>query len=171
MAGDLVVIGQVARPHGVRGEVRIRPFTESAASFNLFDRVYLRRPGRTEELTRIESVRVHKNVVLLKLKGIRSRDEAEEIAGAEVLIRRDWLPAVEEDEYYWADLIGLSAFDEDGCCLGRVEKILSTAADDILVVCGQGREVLLPFRTEVILEVDQAEGRLLVRPPGGLLDL
>ncbi|MDY6850979.1 MAG: ribosome maturation factor RimM [Thermodesulfobacteriota bacterium] len=171
MAGDLVVIGRVSRPHGIRGEIRVRLFTETAASFNRFERVFVRRPGGKPELIVVVEARPHKNIVLLKFKGLRSRDEALELTGADICVRRDWLPGLEDNEYYWADLIGLDVFDERGEFLGRVENILPTGADDILALSHHGREILLPFRAEIILDVDLIGKRVLARPPEGLADL
>lgn len=166
-----MVIGRVTRPHGIRGEIRVRLFTEAAASFNRFEQVFVRRPGEKPELLKVVEARPHKNIVLLKLKGLRSRDEALELTGADICVRRDWLPSLEDNEYYWADLIGLDVFDEHGKFLGRVENILPTGADDILALSHHGREILLPFRAEIIMDVDLVGKRVLARPPEGLADL
>ncbi|MBU2546954.1 MAG: ribosome maturation factor RimM [Proteobacteria bacterium] len=170
MVADLVVIGRVTQPHGVQGELRIRPYTESIDSFDLFHQVYLRRPGGVEELADVVGARPHKDLVLVKIKGIRSRDQAEALAGAELLVRREWLPSLEPDEYYWVDLIGLDVYDQADHHLGRVRNILSTQADDLLVVVDDDREVLLPFRDEIVRDVDLEAGRLRVSPPEGLLE-
>jgi 16S rRNA processing protein RimM len=170
MSPDLVVIGQVTRPHGVRGEVKVLPFTESPASFQHFDRVYTRRPGRDPEVLGIVEARPHKRLVLLKFKGVHTREEAEDLAGAEILVERNWLPQLEEDEYYWTDLIGLEVLDGEGHGLGTVKNIFTNGVDDILVIVRDGREILLPFRGEIIDEVDLPNGRILANPPLGLLD-
>ncbi|MEW6264722.1 MAG: ribosome maturation factor RimM [Thermodesulfobacteriota bacterium] len=169
-ADELVLIGQITRPHGVRGEVRVRPFTESPASFARYDRLYLRVPGRAEKDYQVKEVRPHKTVVLLKLKGIRTREQAEALRGAGVYIRRDWLPRLPADEYYWKDLIGLSAYDEAGRCLGRVENIFTAGEVEILVITDGRRETLAPFRAEVILQVDVDQRRLLIKALEGLND-
>ncbi len=171
MAGDLLVIGRVTKPHGIRGEVRVKPFTESVGTICGLVQVYIRRSGREEKMIRIVEARTHKNVVLLKFEGIIDRQGAEDLAGAEILARREWLPDLEEDEYYWADLIGLDVFDEQDRNLGKAVYIISAGADDIVVLEKNGREILIPFREEIILEVDLEGGRLLVSPPEGLLDL
>ncbi len=171
MAEDLVVIGRVTRPHGVQGELKVQPFTESTSSFSRFDQVIIRGRNRGEELREVLETRPHKNLVLIKLKGVRDRDQAEALAGAEILVRREWLPETEPDEYYWTDLIGLEGYGEDGLYLGRVENVFSAGAGDILVLKNAGREVLLPFEADIILEVDLPGGRFRARPPEGLLDL
>lgn len=171
MAEDLVVIGRITRTHGVRGEVRVQAFSDSPASLGQYERIYVRRHGGGDELFDVLEFRPHQNAALFKLKGIRTRDEAQTLAGADVLIPRTWLPRLEEDEYYWVDLIGLDGYDRNDRFVGRVENIFSNGADDILVLNLDGREILLPFRAEMILEVDLEGRRLVVHPPEGLLDL
>ena len=170
MSLDLVVIGQVTRPQGIRGEVRVLPFTESPASFQRFDQVYMRRKGHDPEVVGIVEARPHKKVVLLKFRGVHTREEAENLIGAEILVERNWLPVLGSDEYYWTDLIGLDVFDTDGRGLGAVKNIFSNGVDDILVIEHEGREILLPFRGEMIEEVDLVVGRIVASPPAGLLE-
>ena len=170
MADDLVVIGRVTRPHGVRGEMRILPFTESQASFERFDRVYVQPQGRAPGLATVEKFRPAPKVVLMKIEGVRTREEAARLTGADILVRREWLPDLEEDEYYWVDLIGLQVVDEQDNPWGQVRNIMNTGSDDIVVLDNGGKELLIPFRAEVVLKVDLPEKRLVIRPPEGLFD-
>ena len=165
-----MVIGRITKPHGIHGEVRVKPFTSTVNAIGGLVRVYIQGSGR-EKMMRIVESRTHKNVVLLKFEGIIDRNGAEDLSGSEILARREWLPDLEEDEYYWADLIGLDVFDERDRSLGQVRTMFSTGADDVVVIDKNGREILIPFREEIILEVDLEGGRLLVSPPEGLLEL
>lgn len=171
MSEGLWVIGRITRPHGVRGELRVRPFTESAAVFEKFSRLFLRGPGAEAKECVILEARPHKDMVLLKLKGVSDRDAAQALVGAEIMAPRESFPEPDQDEYYWSDLIGLKACTEDDSVLGRVVNIFSTPAADVLVIGEGENEVMLPFRREMILEVDLNAGRLLVRPPEGLLEV
>jgi 16S rRNA processing protein RimM len=168
---NFVVIGRIQGPHGVAGELRIRPYTETVDVWRTFPRVVLRRSDRDDELRIVEGYRPHKALVLLKLKGVHNRDQAQALAGVDVLVRREWLPAADADEYYWADLIGLVVEDPNGREVGRVRAVLRPGADDLLVLEHQDREILVPFRAEIITEVDLAGGRIRIDPPEGLLDL
>ncbi|MBW1710113.1 MAG: 16S rRNA processing protein RimM [Deltaproteobacteria bacterium] len=170
MTDDLVTIGRVTRTHGVRGEMRVLPFTESVNAFECYDRLYFRVPDEAEMLIRITSVRPHKNFVLLKLEGVFTLEAAKELVGAEVLIPRSWLPSLDSDEYYWTDLIGLIVTDEEGRKLGRVKNLLSTGADDLLVLEWENKEILLPFREEIVLSIDLEAGSITAAPSPGLLD-
>ena len=171
MTDELVILGRITRPHGVRGEVRVFPHTQTPDSFLGFRSLLLRRPDCDPREVRVLEAKVHGSMVLLRLEGVGDRSGAEELIGADLLIGRDMLPELDEGEYYWADLIGLEVFDERGTRLGRVAGLLAVGADDLLRLENGEREIFLPFREEVITEVDLAAGRMSARPPEGLLEL
>ncbi|MFH1134457.1 MAG: ribosome maturation factor RimM [Pseudomonadota bacterium] len=171
MSGDFVVLGRLARPHGVHGEIKVRLFVESLDAFGQLRKIYLRQGNREKRAVEVEEVRFHQDSILLKIRGVSSREQARELTGTEVLIERDLLPELSEDEYYWTDLIGLLVFDRAGKKLGPVVNMLATGADDLLVLEIDGREVFIPFRNEMVIEVDPAGGKIIVDPPQGLLDL
>lgn len=171
MSADFVVLGRLARPHGVHGEIKVRLFVESLDSLVQLRKVYLRQGDGEPRAVEVEEVRFHQDSILLKIKGVSSRERAREMTGTEVLIERSLLPELSEDEYYWTDLIGLEVFDREGNKLGPVVHMLATGADDLLVLEVDGREVFIPFRNEMVLEVDQAGGKIIVDPPHGLLNL
>jgi 16S rRNA processing protein RimM len=98
MAGELVEIGQVTRPHGVRGELRITPFTRSPESFCQYDRIIIQSEGQAERLVQVKQARPHKTGVLLQLENVRNRAQAESLVGATLLVKREWLPETEADE-------------------------------------------------------------------------
>ena len=171
MADDLLVIGRITKPHGIGGEVRVAPYTESPLVFNQYERIYLRLPDGEPRLIMIRAARLQKDAVLLKLEHVADRDQAQALVGADLLIRREWLPEPDEDEYYWVDLIGLRVLTESGDHLGNVANLMAGSEDDLLVVTKGDREILLPFRNEIVREVDLKQGRIVVDPPEGLLDI
>ncbi len=162
MTDDLVTMGRVTRTHGVRGEIRVVPYTESVGNLKLYGRLYFRAPNEDEKLIRVIKARPHKNFVLLKLEGICTQEVARKLVGAEVLIPRSWLPSLGPDEYYWIDLIGLTAVTEEGRVLGQVKRLLPTGADDLLVLALDDKEVFLPFRAEIVPSVDLKAGTIVV---------
>jgi len=93
------------------------------------------------------------------------------LTGREVYIRRDQFPELSDGEYYWCDLIGLVVQSEDGETLGELVDIFETGSNDVYVVAAGEREILIPATEEVVLDVDLDAGRMVVRPPDGLLDL
>jgi 16S rRNA processing protein RimM len=110
----------------------------------------------------VENSRWNGKVMVAKLAGIQDRDESAELIGRGIFVDRVDLPELEHDEFYWADLIGLEVLTEDGVCLGRIEQLMETGANDVLVVRGD-RERLIPFvLREVVKQVDLVQGRLIV---------
>jgi len=166
-----VVIGRVTRTHGVNGEVRVHPYSDDADSLGQYGRLYFQIPNEEREIYRIDAFRPHKNIALLKINGVYGIEAAQRFLGADVLIKRDWMPSLESDEYYWTDLVGLKVIDQEGRDLGRVKRLQSTGADDLLVFEKDHEEYYLPFREEIIRSVDLEAGRISASPPPGLLEL
>ena len=173
MAGDdrdRVCLGQVSSAHGLKGEVRIKPFTEDpedvAAYGPLQDEAGMRR-------FEILSFRTAKGGVIARLDGVTDRNQAEALRGVKLFVDRDRLPAQNEDGvWYHADLIGLAAIDSGGAALGTIVAVQNYGAGDLLEIRPStgGPTVLLPFTTEVVPDVDLDAGWVLVDPPEGLID-
>jgi 16S rRNA processing protein RimM len=148
-------MGRIAAPFGVRGWVKVKPYSEDPDA--LMDHpVWLLGRGEQWREVRVEDCRGHGEYLVALLEGVADRDAAETLAGMEVALRRDALPEPEEDEYYWSDLVGLAAVNRDGVPLGRVDHLLDTGANDVLVVKddGNGRERLIPFTAHTVDEVN-----------------
>lgn len=170
MDADLRV-GVITRTHGIRGEVKVYPTTDSPLRFQEFERVLLKCGGRMRCFP-IESARFFKNMVILKLRGIDSMEEAEQYRGGELYISREDGEPLSENEYYIGDIIGLLAEDEDGNSLGTVKDVLQTGANDVYVVAREGkRDLLLPAIHDCIKQIDLENGRMTVHVMDGLLDL
>ena len=171
MSDDFMVIGRVTRTHGVQGEVRVFPYMDEADSLGQYDRLYFQIPHEERAIYRIDGFRPHKHFVLLKINGVHGKEAAQRFLGAEILIKRAWMPPLEPDEYYWTDLVGLKIIDQEGRNLGYVKRLQSTGADDLLVFEKDQEEYYLPFREEIIRSVDLDAGRISASPPPGLLEL
>jgi 16S rRNA processing protein RimM len=159
--GREVVLGRIAGAHGVRGWLRVKPFTDDVETLLGFPRWLVGRPGRWQERP-VLAGRRHGPVLLARLEGIEDRDAALALRGEEVALPRGVLPEPAEGEFYWDDLVGLAVQTCSGTDLGRVERIFATGANDVLVVQGE-RERLIPFVVgEVVIEVDLDAGRIRV---------
>jgi 16S rRNA processing protein RimM len=153
----LVTLGRISGHHGVKGWVKVRSATEPHGNIADFDAWLLRCDGRQRSVE-VEEARVRRSDVIVKLRGIESREQAAEWIGAEVAIERSRLPACAPGEYYWTDLEGLEVRTPAGAVLGKVHHLLATGSNDVLVVTGE-RERLIPFVLgEVIRDVDLAAG-------------
>lgn len=167
----LILVGKVVRPHGVDGRLRIRSFARSEESFLTAETVFMKCGSGAACEYRVLSVSPHKNLLLLKLEGLDSLDEAEDKRGAEIYIRRAASAPGEEEEFFWHELIGLEVFLDTGRRLGTLRDIIPTGANDIYVVKDGTREILIPAVHDVVEEVDVGKGRMIVREMEGLLDL
>ncbi|MFC1889930.1 ribosome maturation factor RimM [Thermodesulfobacteriota bacterium] len=167
---DLVEVGKVVRTQGVRGKIKVFSYRESAEDFLSLEVLYLRDEAGRIWTGDVERVQLHKSSVLVKIKGIDSIDEATELVGRTALIPREELPALEDGEYYWFDLLGMEVVTEEGAALGRIDSILETGSNDVYVVHGSGGERLIPAIRDVIREVDTKRKRMTVRVLEGLFE-
>ena len=154
-------MGRVGAPHGVRGWVRVVPFTESPDALLAHARWLLGSEG-TWTPRRVLEGRVQGTLLVIHVEGVDDRDAARELTGQHVALPRDALPPAGDGEYYWCDLEGLSVSTVEGVELGTVTRLMETGANDVMVVSGE-RERLLPFlQGSVVKDVDLAAGRITV---------
>lgn len=163
-----LAVGRITRPHGVHGEVRVELLTDVPERFEWLDAIYVgeKNPRRTA----IESVRYHQGVVLLRLAGYPTRDEAEALRGQLLQVPEADAVPLEEGEYYLYQLVGLDVFTEAGTHLGRLSEVLETGANNVFVVNGGNGQHLLPDIPDVIKEIDIEHGKMTIHPMPGLID-
>lgn len=164
-----ICLGAVAGAFGVRGEVRIKPFTSAPEDVAAYG------PVETEDRSRRFEIRVTgaiKGGLAARLSGVSSREEAEALKGARFYVDRSALPDPgEEEEYYHADLIGLLVEDLRGEEIGRVVAVWDFGAGDVLEIRRSGaKNAFLPFTREMAPHVDLAGGLIVADPPEGLFD-
>jgi len=160
------------RPHGVRGELRVKIITGHPEQLGRHAYFYLASPASPEVVQRypVEKLRRHKNkVLLLKLGGCDDRIAAEELRGMLVQIPIEEAVPLEEGEYYHFQLIGVRVETEAGKFLGRIVEVLETGANDVYVVRGPRGEMLLPAVEDVVLELDLDSKRMEVHLLPGML--
>lgn len=159
-------LGFVSRAHGLRGEVAIRTFDPASEALDVVERVLLHtRSGEVREV-HIEDVRPTPKENIVAIEGVDSRTEAESLVGSKVFVFRDDLEPPGEGEFFQGDLVGLTAVDESGAELGRVEEIWSTGEVPNIVIRAPGRpELVVPFADEFVPSVDLATQRIVIRPP------
>lgn len=170
---DRIAVGVIRRPHGLRGEASIEPWTDSPERFTELESVTLVSPD--EQQTRdalIESVREHGERALVKFVGIDSPEAVEAIRNWTVEIPEEAARALEEDEYFLHDLVGLTLFDTNGHDRGIVTDVLEGGGGVLLNVRRpDGREFELPFAAQLCTEIDLEAKRIVVELPEGLDDL
>jgi 16S rRNA processing protein RimM len=168
-----LLVGQVLRPHGVRGEVKVRILTDYPERLRLHTHLYLgptAAEGAVQRYT-VEAIRIQQDTLRLKLDGCDDRNAADALRGLFVQIPLEAAVPLEEGEYYYFQLIGVQVETEDGQILGEIVDVIETGANDVFVVRDKwgGEEVLLPDIPDVILALDIAAQRMTVRPLPGML--
>lgn len=168
---DRVVVAQFGAAHGVRGEVRLKSFTEDPMSLASYSPLKSRDGRAFVIVSARPAAGTTPDMLVVRVEGVATRDMAETLNGLELLMPRDRLPATEADEFYHDDLIGLDVRMRDGNEAGTVVAVRNFGAGDLIEVApGRGPTFLVPFTRAVVPEVDIAGGRLVIDPPPGLLD-
>ncbi|MEL6584529.1 MAG: ribosome maturation factor RimM [Pseudomonadota bacterium] len=159
----LVCVGAIAGAFGVRGEVRVKSFTADPEDITAYGPLVTEDESKSFDVTLTRAV---KGGFAAKLSGVGSKEAADALKGTRLYLPRERLPEPEDDEFYYADLIGLSAFDPGGVEIGKVRAVHDHGAGDVLELrLPGGADRLVPFTAEVVPTVDIAGGRLVVDLP------
>jgi 16S rRNA processing protein RimM len=163
-----VCVAQIGAPHGVRGEVRLHAFTDDPLAVTSYGALEVEDRSRSFA---ISQVRPANGFLVARLAGVDDRNAAERLKNLRLFVPRDRLPALaDSDDFYHADLIGLSVVDRTGDVLGTVAALHNFGAGDLVEVKrSAGPTVLLPFTKAVVPVVDLAASRLVVDPPEGFI--
>ena len=166
---DLLKVGVITTTHGVRGEVKVYPTTDEPERFLELDYVLLD-TGRELRKLEIKNVKFFKNLVILKFKGVDNINDIEKYKGRDLWIPREEGQELEEDEYYIADLLGMSVVLEDGQEFGTLKDVMETGANDVYIIdSAEHGEVLLPAIKECILAVDLEKNVMTIHLMKGLI--
>jgi 16S rRNA processing protein RimM len=163
-----VLIGKIVGIHGIQGTNKLRSYAESLSVFSPGSSILVRDLRGREAGYEINWVKPHTGTPLVSFKGITNRDQAKALIGAELFLPQSQLPELEEDTYYWFDLIGIDVYTKTEEFLGRIESIIETGSNDVYVVKKHKKEVLIPALESVVLEIDLVHKRMQVDLPEGL---
>lgn len=162
-------LGQIVNTFGVKGLVKVKPFTDDVTQFETLESILVEKNKSTIEM-KIEEVKYHKDMVLLKLEGVEDMTAAEKYKGCYIKIPRSKARKLEEGEYFIADIIGSDVYTDTGDFLGRVDDIYNTGSNDIYVVKDElGKQVLLPAIKDVLLDIDIENKKVTVHLLKGLV--
>ena len=165
---DLLQVGVITTTHGLRGEVKVFPTTDDASRFKKLKQVILD-DGKEKREMEVASVRFFKNLVILKFKGIDDINDVEKYRKAGLYVTRENAVELKENEYFIADLIGLSAVSDEGEELGVITDVLTTGANDVYVIGQSGKpDLLVPAIKDCIKNVDLEEKKMLIHLLPGL---
>ena len=169
MKQEYFEIGQIVNTFGIKGFVKINPFTDDLERFGELKSVFIVKNKELVDM-QIEEVKYHKHLVLVKFKGIEDINMAEKYKGCYIKIKRENARKLPEGTYFIADLIGIKVYDEDGNLLGKVDDIYNNKSTDIYVIKDElGKQILLPSTKEVIKQIDVDEEKMVVHLINGLI--
>ncbi len=169
MKQEYFEIGQIVNHFGIKGMVKVNPFTDDISKFKSLKSIYIEKDKKLTQVE-IEEVKFSKNQVLLKIKGINTIEEAENYRGYYLKIAREDAKKLPKNTYFIADLIDLPVYTDEGILLGNVNDIYNSGANDIYVIkASDGKQILLPAIKEVIKEVDLEQEKIIVHLIKGLL--
>ena len=167
-----IPVGKIVGVHGLNGTSKVYSYAQSLMVFQPNGSILLRNPDGQERTFEIKWVKPHTRVILIALKGVSNRNQAEKLIGYELYIDKAGLPKLEADNYYWFDIIGLAVFTAEEDYIGRVESIIPTGSNDVYVVKNPDsdgeNEVLIPALESVVLEIDLERQVMRVDLPEGL---
>jgi len=160
---DEVLVGVFGAPHGVRGELRVKSYTQDPLGIADYDGLH-DGAGRPVEIVSARPLK--DDLLVVRVKGVNDRDAAQSLTHTKLYIPREKLPPTEEDEFYTRDLIGLRAETQEGALIGTIVAVPNYGAGDILEIAPPAGETLLyPFTRAVVPTVDIAGGRVVISPP------
>jgi 16S rRNA processing protein RimM len=165
---DMLQVGVITGTHGLKGEVKVFPTTDDTDRFLELEDVILD-TGKEQLNLKVEYVKFFKKFVFVKFEGFDDINQVEQFKRCPLLVTRENAVPLEEDEYYIADLLGLTIVDDSGVTIGTLENVIETGANDVYeVLTENGERILLPAIKECILDVDMDEGIILVHMLKGL---
>ena len=167
-----LLLGKIVGTHGLKGNIKVHSFAETPAIFKPGSRILVKSTRNREKAYEIRWARPHTQKILLSLNGIDDRSVAESLIGSELFIEKAALPELEDDSFYWYDIIGLLVYTTEDVYLGKVESIIATGSNDVYVVKDpdkeQDNEILVPALESVVVEIDLNRGVMRVVLPDGL---
>jgi 16S rRNA processing protein RimM len=169
---DYFDIGSIVNVQGLQGEIKIIPSTDDPSRFELLSAVEIFLESGSSEYP-LERVRFHKNLLVLKLKGIEDRNAAEQLVGGVIKVPRSCALPLEDDEYYQKDLLDMAVVTDEGEELGFLRQIIETGANDVYVIRHENKvkDLLIPAIKDCILSVSLPEKKMTVHLMNGLREL
>ena len=167
----MVLVGRIARPHGIRGQVIVMPETDFVEDRFQAGATFWTRSDRGHEVLKVTSARVQNGRPVVGFEGFERIEDVERLAGLDLRIPADSLAPLEAGAYYVHDLVGCAVETISGESVGEVRRVEGGAGASVLSVEGRRGEVLVPLAADICIEVDIAGRRIRINPPEGLLEL
>ncbi|EGF87213.1 ribosome maturation factor RimM [Gemella haemolysans] len=165
-------VGKIVNTHSLKGEVKVISSTDfEEQRFEKGTELLITRGNQVVKEVTVESYRTHKNNLLVKFVGIDSIEEAEKLKNLQIKIDSDNIGELEENEFYFHEIIGCEVFDENGKSLGEISEILTPGANDVWVIKSQnGKEILIPYIEDIVKKIDVENKKIDIEVMEGLID-
>lgn len=167
---DYIAVGVIEKAHGIRGQVKVKALTDFPSRFKLLTTIFVELQSGERKQLEIARINLQGQIVYLSFKDINNREQAQELQGAFLMIKRTDLLPLHDDEFYHFEIEGFEVKTEAGVHVGAVEKVWDLAANPVFVVQTENGEVLIPVIKDVIKEIDKKKGEIIITPLEGLLE-
>ena len=167
----LIKYGKITKRHGLSGEVKVLPFSGSFENINNITKFYIEIPSeKKSKVFNIKKVRIQKNTAIVKLVEVDTPEAADYLKNCLVSVNEEELSKLDENEYYWHQLIGLEVYTDNNMYIGKIDDLINNSAQELLVIKNNKKEYLIPFVEKFVLNIDFEESKLIIKPIEGLLD-
>ncbi|MBC5635939.1 ribosome maturation factor RimM [Ornithinibacillus sp. BX22] len=171
MEEKMFTVGKIINTHGIRGDLKVLRVSDFDDRFKVGNLLYLVTNQKVIRELEIDGHRIHKGFDLIHFKGLDNINDVEHFKGSTLKIKESQLTELDENEYYYHEIIGCEVFTTDGDSIGKVKEILAPGANDVWVVKQpKGKDILIPYIEEVVIEIDVDHKRIMIEPMEGLLD-
>ncbi|MEM7007799.1 MAG: ribosome maturation factor RimM [Thermodesulfobacteriota bacterium] len=167
----LISFGKISKVHGLEGEVKFLPHSRQLDNISTLDRIFIyKRPDAPPSELKIKKRRIHNNAAFFKIEGVDSIQDAQALVGSEVHVETSDLKELDEDEYYWFDLIGLKTYTDKGEFIGIVDSLVDRSMQSLLVVKDGDKEHLIPLTEPIVQKIDLKNSKIIISTIEGLIE-
>ena len=160
-SGNKILVGKISNPHGIKGWVKVISFTDPIENILSYKKWTIS-DNQTEKTYCLEDSRIQGNKIVIKLEGVNNRDDADLLKNLQIEINRSDLPKLEENSYYWEDLVDFNVIDIKGMHVGKVDSLFRTGSNDVLVIINETKErLLVPFIMEEVIKYVDLDKELI----------
>ena len=160
-SGNKILVGKISNPHGIKGWVKVISFTDPIENILSYKKWTIS-DNETEKTYCLEDSRIQGNKIVIKLEGVNNRDDADLLKNLQIEINRSDLPKLEENSYYWEDLVDFNVIDIKGMHVGKVDSLFRTGSNDVLVIINESKQrLLVPFIMEEVIKYVDLDKELI----------
>jgi 16S rRNA processing protein RimM len=160
-SGNKILVGKISNPHGIKGWVKVISFTDPIENILSYKKWTIS-DNETEKTYCLEDSRIQGNKIVIKLEGVNNRDDADLLKNLQIEVNRSDLPKLDENSYYWEDLVDFNVIDIKGMHVGKVDSLFRTGSNDVLVIINETKQrLLVPFIMEEVIKYVDLDKELI----------